>query len=142
LGVIRCNDAEHLEHPEHSEQRRIKKFNVFNEQSKFESHPHRQFRINQLWGQLQATAFPRRQHDVFHLEPRRLYVHVGDAARSQNQTAPRRSVPDSALSRSQRVHSGISQVDDLELNVAKDKIVTNLDEVQSDVWMMDLEPQH
>jgi serine/threonine protein kinase len=42
---------------------------------------------------------------------------------------------------SQRVHSGISTAEDLELNVAKDKIVTNLDEVHSDIWMMDLEPQ-
>jgi serine/threonine protein kinase len=42
---------------------------------------------------------------------------------------------------SQRVHSGISQAADLELNVAKDKIVTNLDEVHSDIWMMDLEPR-
>jgi hypothetical protein len=28
----------------------------------------------------------------------------------------------------------------MELNVAKDKIATNLDEVHSDIWMMDLEP--
>ena len=31
LGVIRCNDAEHLEHAEHSEQHRINKFRVFSE---------------------------------------------------------------------------------------------------------------
>ncbi len=43
---------------------------------------------------------------------------------------------------SQRVHSGISTAEDLELNVAIDKIVTSLDEVHSDIWMMDLEPQH
>jgi len=30
---------------------------------------------------------------------------------------------------------------DMELNVAKDKIVTNLNEIHSDIWMMDLEPQ-
>jgi serine/threonine protein kinase len=41
---------------------------------------------------------------------------------------------------SQRVHSGISTAEDLELNVAKDRIVTSLDEVHSDIWMMDLEP--
>jgi hypothetical protein len=29
----------------------------------------------------------------------------------------------------------------MELNIAKDKIVTNLDEIHSDIWMMDLEPQ-
>jgi hypothetical protein len=27
----------------------------------------------------------------------------------------------------------------MELNVAKDKIVTNLDELHSDIWMMDLD---
>jgi Tol biopolymer transport system component len=41
---------------------------------------------------------------------------------------------------SQRVHSGISTAEDLELNVAKDRIVTSLDEVHSDIWMMDLDP--
>ncbi len=41
----------------------------------------------------------------------------------------------------QRVHAGISAAADLELNVAKDKIVTNLDEIHSDIWMLDLEPQ-
>jgi serine/threonine protein kinase len=41
---------------------------------------------------------------------------------------------------SQRVHPGVSRSVDMELNVAKDKIVTNLDEVHSDIWMMDLEP--
>ncbi len=30
LGVIRCNDAEHLEHSEDSEQHRINKFRAFN----------------------------------------------------------------------------------------------------------------
>jgi hypothetical protein len=29
----------------------------------------------------------------------------------------------------------------MELTLAKDKIVTNLDEVHSDIWMIDLEPQ-
>jgi Tol biopolymer transport system component len=42
---------------------------------------------------------------------------------------------------SQRVHSGISRAIDLELNVAEDKIVTSLDEVHSDIWMMDLDPR-
>jgi hypothetical protein len=28
----------------------------------------------------------------------------------------------------------------MEVNVAKDKIVTNLDEFHSDIWMMQLEP--
>jgi eukaryotic-like serine/threonine-protein kinase len=39
----------------------------------------------------------------------------------------------------QRVHPPYSI--DMELNIAKDKIVTNLDELHSDIWMMDLEPQ-
>ncbi|MGA7410757.1 MAG: hypothetical protein WBW33_09740, partial [Bryobacteraceae bacterium] len=41
----------------------------------------------------------------------------------------------------QRFHSGISSTSDMELNVAKDKIVTNLDELHSEIWMMDLEPR-
>jgi serine/threonine protein kinase/Tol biopolymer transport system component len=41
---------------------------------------------------------------------------------------------------SQRVYSGITRSIDMELNVARDKIVTNLDEVHSDIWMMELEP--
>lgn len=40
---------------------------------------------------------------------------------------------------SQRIHSGISTAEDLELDISKDKIVTSLDEVHSDVWMMDLD---
>jgi hypothetical protein len=69
-------------------------------------------------------------------------VHVGVAARSKNQTGAGRAVPDSAFSRQPAVHSGISTAEDLELNVAKDKIVTSLAEVHSDIWMIDLEPQH
>ncbi len=41
---------------------------------------------------------------------------------------------------SQRIYSGISQSNDMEVNVARDKIVTNLDEFHSDIWMMQLEP--
>jgi serine/threonine protein kinase len=40
---------------------------------------------------------------------------------------------------SQRIYSGISESNDMEVNVAKDKIVTNLDEFHSDIWMMELE---
>ena len=39
----------------------------------------------------------------------------------------------------QRVQPGTSLAVDMELNVAKDKIVTNLDELHSDIWMMDLD---
>jgi serine/threonine protein kinase len=42
---------------------------------------------------------------------------------------------------SQRIYSGISRSNDMEVNVAKDKIVTNLDEFHSDIWMMELEPR-
>jgi eukaryotic-like serine/threonine-protein kinase len=42
---------------------------------------------------------------------------------------------------SQRVFAGVSTSWVMELNVAKDKIVTNLDELHSDIWMMDLEPR-
>ena len=41
---------------------------------------------------------------------------------------------------SQRNYAGISQSNDIEVNVARDKIVTNLDEVHSDIWMMELGP--
>ena len=41
---------------------------------------------------------------------------------------------------SQRIYSGISESNHMEVNVAKDKIVTNLDEFHSDIWMMQLEP--
>jgi Tol biopolymer transport system component len=41
---------------------------------------------------------------------------------------------------SQRFNPAISGSIDMELNVAKDKIVTNLDELHSDIWMIDLEP--
>jgi hypothetical protein len=42
---------------------------------------------------------------------------------------------------SQPVFPDISCPLEMELNVAKDKIVTNLNELHSDVWMMDLEPR-
>lgn len=41
---------------------------------------------------------------------------------------------------SQRIYSGISESNHMEVSVAKDKIVTNLDEFHSDIWMMELEP--
>jgi serine/threonine protein kinase len=40
---------------------------------------------------------------------------------------------------SQRIYSGISEVNHMEVNVARDKIITNLDEFHSDIWMMELE---
>jgi Tol biopolymer transport system component len=40
---------------------------------------------------------------------------------------------------SQRIYSGISYSNDMEVSVARDKIVTNLDEFHSDIWMMELE---
>ena len=39
----------------------------------------------------------------------------------------------------QRVYAGVSSPHGMELNVAKDKIVTNLDELHSDIWMLDFE---
>jgi Tol biopolymer transport system component len=42
---------------------------------------------------------------------------------------------------SQRMYSGISETNHMEVNVARDRIVTNLDEFHSDIWMMQLEPQ-
>jgi serine/threonine protein kinase len=41
---------------------------------------------------------------------------------------------------SQRIYSGISESNHMEVNVARDKIVTNLDEFHSDIWMMELAP--
>jgi Tol biopolymer transport system component/tRNA A-37 threonylcarbamoyl transferase component Bud32 len=41
---------------------------------------------------------------------------------------------------SQRIYAGLSNPAGIELSVAKDKIVTNLDEYHSDIWMMELEP--
>ena len=41
---------------------------------------------------------------------------------------------------SQRLYAGISRSNHMEINVAKDRIVTNLDEFHSDIWMMQLEP--
>jgi len=40
---------------------------------------------------------------------------------------------------SQRIYSGISESNHMEVNVARDKIVTNLDEFHSDIWMMQLD---
>ncbi|HVN78204.1 MAG TPA: protein kinase [Terriglobia bacterium] len=40
---------------------------------------------------------------------------------------------------SQRVYAGISELNHMEVSVARDKIVTNLDEFHSDIWMMQLE---
>jgi serine/threonine protein kinase len=42
---------------------------------------------------------------------------------------------------SQRIYSGISESNHMEVNVARDKIVTNLDEFHSDIWMMQLESE-
>jgi Tol biopolymer transport system component len=39
----------------------------------------------------------------------------------------------------QRIYRGISVTNHMEVNVAKDKIVTNLDEFHTDIWMMQLE---
>jgi len=39
---------------------------------------------------------------------------------------------------SQRIYSGVSPLAHMEVNVARDKIVTNLDEFHSDIWMMEL----
>jgi serine/threonine protein kinase len=41
---------------------------------------------------------------------------------------------------SQRIYSGISESNHMEVNVARDKIVSNLDEFHSDIWMMELAP--
>ena len=41
---------------------------------------------------------------------------------------------------SQRIYAAYPSAADMELNVAKDKIVTNLDEFHSDIWMMELDP--
>jgi hypothetical protein len=39
----------------------------------------------------------------------------------------------------QRIYRGISWSNHMEVNVARDKIVTNLDEFHTDIWMMQLE---
>jgi serine/threonine protein kinase len=39
----------------------------------------------------------------------------------------------------QRIYAGISESNHMEVNVARDKIVTDLDEFHSDIWMMQLE---
>jgi hypothetical protein len=39
------------------------------------------------------------------------------------------------------IYSGDLPLGRMELNVARDKIVTALDEVHSDIWMMQLEPE-
>jgi serine/threonine protein kinase/Tol biopolymer transport system component len=41
---------------------------------------------------------------------------------------------------SHRIYAGMSNPADIELSVAKDKIVTGLDEYHSDIWMMELDP--
>jgi hypothetical protein len=41
---------------------------------------------------------------------------------------------------SQRIYSGISESNDMQVNVSKDRMVTNRDEFHSDIWMMELEP--
>jgi serine/threonine protein kinase len=41
---------------------------------------------------------------------------------------------------SQRIYAGISESNHMEVNMARDRIVTNLDEFHSDLWMMQLEP--
>jgi aryl-alcohol dehydrogenase-like predicted oxidoreductase len=38
------------------------------------------------------------------------------------------------------IWDGITQSSDMQANVARDKIVTNLDEFHSDIWMMQLGP--
>jgi Tol biopolymer transport system component len=40
---------------------------------------------------------------------------------------------------SQRIYRGISSTNHMEVNIVKDKIVTNLDEFHTDIWMMQLE---
>jgi eukaryotic-like serine/threonine-protein kinase len=40
---------------------------------------------------------------------------------------------------SQRIYRGISEPGHMEVNVAKDKIVTDLDEFHSDIWMIELQ---
>jgi len=40
---------------------------------------------------------------------------------------------------SQRIYAGISESNHMEVDVARDKIVTNLDEFRSDIWMTQLE---
>ena len=39
-----------------------------------------------------------------------------------------------------KIYPGISAPNDMEVSVARDKIVTNLDEFRSDIWMIQLEP--
>lgn len=41
---------------------------------------------------------------------------------------------------SQRIYRGISAPNHMEVNIARDKIVTNLDEYHTDIWMMQLDP--
>ena len=40
----------------------------------------------------------------------------------------------------QRVYAGVSDSNEMELNVGRDKIVTNLDESHTDIWMTQLDP--
>ena len=46
----------------------------------------------------------------------------------------------STFTTANRIYSGISKSSDMQANVARDKIVTNLDEFHSDIWMMQLGP--
>ena len=46
----------------------------------------------------------------------------------------------STFTTANRIYSGISKSSDMQVNVARDKIVTNLDEFHSDIWMMQLGP--
>ena len=41
---------------------------------------------------------------------------------------------------SHKIYRGVSAPNDMEVSVARDKIVTNLDEFRSDIWMIELEP--
>ncbi|MGA2591229.1 MAG: protein kinase [Bryobacteraceae bacterium] len=42
----------------------------------------------------------------------------------------------------QRIYAGLSNPADIELSVSKDKVITNLDEFHSDIWMMELDPHY
>jgi hypothetical protein len=42
---------------------------------------------------------------------------------------------------SHRMYAGVSAPNDMEVCVARDKIVTNVDEYHLDVWMTQLEPR-
>jgi hypothetical protein len=46
----------------------------------------------------------------------------------------------STFTTANRIYSGISKSSDMPVNVARDKIVTKLDEFHSNIWMMQLGP--